>query len=391
MRPDPARPHSAEWEGMALEEMRPRAARGPGFYAVLRRVHLWLTVATAGPLLVLSLTGAFLVYGEAIQSLVDGAPAPAGPGGLTFGRAFERLAEQAPGISPWSIAPGRAPGEPWSVWLAKGAGVARLDATTGDLIARHDPHATLHGTVVALHRWLLVDGPARGWVRHAISATTLVLIVQVALGLWLWWLPPTRWRNLRPDLRRPARSIVLRLHQLAGVVTAPLLVVIAFTGISMHWTVPTRALVEVVAGDVVMADASGDHAGLPSLTDLDAAVRLAADAVPGGVVRWMRVPRWPGDPAQVGIETSDTTTPSRVTVGGAPPRVLAVRDGRRASGATWFWELRYRLHMGELAGGALRPLWLVLSLTPAAFVVSGLWLWLRRGTASAIRRRTTAG
>ena len=43
----------------------------------------------------------------------------------------------------------------------------------------------------------------------------------------------------------------------------------------------------------------------------------------------------------------------------------------------------YRLHMGDFAGdgvvgGLVRVLWVALALMPAAFVISGLWLWMKR-------------
>ena len=78
------------------------------------------------------------------------------------------------------------------------------------------------------------------------------------------------------------------------------------------------------------------------------------------------------------LHTPDTHVVSRVWVGDDPPRVLQLYDGRQATAATWFWQMRYWLHLGDFAGWPVRLLWLIVALTPTGFVLSGLWLWRDR-------------
>lgn len=354
-------------------------------YGWLRSLHLWLTALTAVPLLVLSLSGAFLVYGHEIQKALEPEVWRVEPRGerLPVATLLARVREQAPDVRVWSMGTGEGAGDAWVLWLADGAGVINLDPYTGTVLRRYHPHGTVNGVVTALHRWLLVDGPARPWVRHAVSAASLVLMVQVVLGVWLWWLPARRWRNATPDFSRGARLAVFRLHQCAGLATAVLMLVVAFTGISLWWIAPTRALVETATGTAVGKPIRPDAVAHAPVPDLDRALAVARVAVPDGRLMHFRVPQKAGEPLMATFGTPGTSTPSQILVGGEPPAVLSIRDGREASAATWFWEIRYRLHMGDFAGdgvvgGLVRALWVALALMPAAFVISGLWLWMKR-------------
>jgi len=354
-------------------------------YGWLRLIHLWFTLPAAVPLLVLSLSGAFLVYGHEIEKAL--APEiwtlrPQGPR-QSFDALLDRVRAQAPDVRVWSIAPGRRPEDAWVLWLADGAGVINLDPYTGDVLARYRPHSTVNGIVTALHRWLLVDGPARPWVRHAVSGTALLLMAQVVTGLWMWGLPARRWRNATPDFSHGPRLAVLRLHQFSGLVTAALLLLVAFTGISLYWIAPTRTLVEAVAGNRIAQALPTDRPGLAPIADLEGAVTLAVSAMPDARLLYVKVPSRPGEPALVTVRTPNSMVPSQLLVGSDPATILEVRDGSKASSATWFWEIRYRLHIGDFAGDGfggivVRGLWFLLALMPAFFAATGLWLWLKR-------------
>lgn len=351
----------------------------------LRHLHLWLTAAAAVPLLVLSLSGAVLVFGHEIDKALEPAIWRVEPRGepLAVDAVIDHVRRQVPSVRVWSIGQGREPGDAWVLWLAAGAGVVTVDPYTGTVLRHYNPQGTVNGVVTALHRWLLVDGPARSWVRHAVSAASLVLIIQVVLGVWMWWIPARRWRNATPDFSRGARLAVFRLHQCAGLVTAALMVLVAFTGMSLYWITPTRAVVEAVAGSAVTMPPKPDHTGLAPLAGLDRALAVARLTVPDGRLLHFRVPQKPGEPLIAAFATADTATPTHVVVGEEPPTVVERRDGRSVSGASWFWDIRYRLHIGDFAGtGALgtavRAVWVVVALMPAAFVISGLWLWVKR-------------
>ena len=360
-------------------------------YSWLRRLHLWLSLTAALPLLLLSLTGALLVYGHALQDMlqpdlwtVERPTLDAEP--LPFSTLAERVVEQKPDARIWSFGLGdRGADKAWSLYLADGGGVLNLDPYSGEILHHHRGDASPYNFVRALHRrWLTADRDVTPYIRHVISAISLVLIGQLIVGLWLWLLPPRRLKRLKVDFRRRPRHVVLRLHQLTGVVTAIILATVAFTGMSLYWHDEIAAVGETVTGQEITTGGDPDFDGTVEVTDIDAAVAAGMAAFPDGRLLHFRAPQ-PDKPLSLGIQTPDAFFPHRVWVGGDPPRVLAIDDAREANAATWFWRMRYKIHIGDFAGPIVRALWVVVALLPTGYVVSGLWLWLHR------RRRQTAG
>lgn len=366
-------------------------------YTWLRKVHFGLSLVAALPLLLLSLTGALLVYGYELQGLVEPerwtveAPTPAAEP-LPFQRLVERVAEQEPEAKIWSFGLGKGEAAVWTLWLADGGGVISLDPYSGEIIERYRPDETLYGFVLGLHRrWLTSDKAVTPWVRHFISACSLVLILQMLVGLWMWLLPPKRLARLKVDFRRSGRAVVLRLHQVTGVSTALILATVAFTGMAMYWHGPTQKVVEWATGQEIPDHHEPDFGPLSPIRDLDAAVALGRSVYPEAEIKHFRVPR--GDrPLMMGLKPADGLAVNRVWVGDEPLRVLAFETGAEANAATWFWRLRYEIHVGDFAGPVVRALWVVIALLPGVFAVTGLWLYLdRRGRARAGRRRAQAG
>src|SRR3546814_17896844 len=52
--------------------------------------------------------------------------------------------------------------------------------------------------------------------------------------------------------------------------------------------------------------------------------------------------------------------------------------------------MRYPLHVGEFAGPLVRALWVAVALMPAAFVITGLWLYGNRRRFAWAREAVTA-
>lgn len=350
-------------------------------YRWLRRIHLALFLVSAVPLTLSSLTGALLVYGPELQEALEpeiwlveprGAPLPV--------RALlARVEAQRPDLRVWSVAFDERPDRAWRLWLAGGQGAANVDPYDGRVLAQYHPNRTAQGIVTALHRRWLVDGKELGsWARHAVSAVALALMLQVLVGIGIWLTPPRRLARLQVDFGKRPRLVVLRLHQLAGVVTALLLLTVAFTGLAMWWQAPAKVVIETATGGPVDEQPDLPKAGLAAIADLDEAVRAGMAAFPEARLRHLRVPGRAGDVAVLHLDTPEVAPPSRVWVGDDPPRILAVRDGAAANAATWIWQMRYPLHVGEFAGPVVRAAWVLVALMPAAFVATGLWLYGNR-------------
>ena len=364
-------------------------------YRNLRRLHLWVSLLAAVPLLVLSLSGALLVYAPELQRALDGEPRNTGPVGASLSPTaiVDRVTDQRPDLEIWSISVAQE--EVWTAWLTGGAGVLRIDPTSGAILEHFHPKDRFEGWLTALHRRYLVDGPAAKWVRHGVSTVALLLIVQFAIGLWLWLKPPTPFRRLSVSFRQGTRFGILRLHQATGIASFLILTAVALTGIAMYWHDPMRVALERATFSKVEEPQPPKAEGLAPLRDIEAGIAAAEAAAPGARLNHFRLPQRPGDSMVVGLmpEGAGDGQATRVWVGDDPARVLYVYTPSEANLATTIWHMRYVIHVGKFGMGTswgpfIRALWAVMALIPAAFVISGLWLYLgRRGREQRSRQR----
>ena len=366
-----------------------RSSRRASAYRLLRRIHLVLALVTAVPLTVASLTGALLVFGHELEGLIRPATVvevrdePV----LAYSTVLQRAQAQRPEAEIWALQVDTGERHPWNIWLKGGAGVLEVDPWSGDVLRGYRPADTPYNIVRALHRrWMMNSRPASDWSRTIISATALLVMVQVVLGMWLWLLPPKRLARLKPVFGANRRLLWQRLHMTSGVATALIMLAVAFTGLSMYWTETSEALISATLPGEVEQPAPPSTKGLAPVADLDAAVAMAHALSPEAAVAAVRPAEKPGGAVHVALRNPGTGVNSRVWIGGDPMQVLKFHDGRAASAATRFWHFRYWLHVGDFAGPVVRVLWLAVSLLPVAFVVSGIWLWRDRGR----RRRRAA-
>ena len=345
-------------------------------YRWLRWLHVAIFAAVAAPLVVTSLTGALLVFGHELSELIRSTPAISQAGErLAPSALIARIAEQRPEVEVWAVSLHRGAADPARVWLGGGAGYLEVDPRNGDVLDHVLPNSSPYDFVRALHRrWLANSKPMAPINRTIISTVSLVLMVQVLIGLWMWALPGKRLQRLNPASGGNRRRYWQSLHLLAGVVTSLLLLMVAFTGMAMYWTDSTKAIVETVVGSKVENLEKPDLKGIAPVGDLDAAVAFGEKLVPGARLVSYR----PGKAVHIGLGHAETSVNTQAWIGDEPPRVLAFFDGRKASFATWLWQFKYSLHVGEFGGLPVRILWLFVGLAPAFFVATGFWLYRDR-------------
>ncbi|WPZ36992.1 PepSY-associated TM helix domain-containing protein [Thalassobaculum sp. OXR-137] len=334
----------------------------------------------AVPLLVLSLSGALLVYAPELQRALDGQARNTGPVGASLSPTaiVDRVASQRPDLNIWSISV--ASRDVWTAWLADGAGVLRIDPATGDIIEHFHPKDRFEGWLTALHRRYLVDGPAAPWVRHGVSAVALLFVLQLVLGLWIWLKPPLPFRRLPVSFRQGTRFGILRLHQATGIASFLILTAVALTGMAMYWHDPMQVALEWITASKVEEAHPPKEDGHAPLRNIDEALRVAQAAAPDATLSYFRLPRRPGDSLVAGLmpEGGAEGQATRVWVAGDPTRVLYVYAPSEANLATTIWHMRYIIHVGKFGGPIIRALWVIVALVPAAFMISGLWLYLGR-------------
>ncbi|HSE05158.1 MAG TPA: PepSY-associated TM helix domain-containing protein [Methylomirabilota bacterium] len=291
--------------------------------ATVLRLHLTVALLAGAGLLLVSVSGAVLVFRPELDDLVFDGPVTVPPGG---GRApLEALldAGQAahPRLTPVTLTLPARDGQPARLRLERPAGEVvevLLDPASARVRgSRWLERSPLHA-LRALHTELYLGGPGR----VVIAALGLLLVLQGATGLFLWW----------PFTRRPRRGFTIRGGRRRRVLGYDLHKVIGIASLAFH--------VPVALTGALLA--------------------LSADAGP---------PR----PGAVMVRERDGSVAWLARAGGAP---ALVREPPRAGAAAW--AAVAALHEGRFAGLASRWLYVAGGVTPVALALTGLGIWLGR-------------
>jgi uncharacterized iron-regulated membrane protein len=318
----------------------------------LRRTHLVLSLAAGLWLAAMALAGSLLVFGDALDRTLhpelfavrlskrvplDGVLAAAEAAG--GGRATRvRLAGASTPVH--------------EVWIdCDDCRRVWVDPSTARVNGIRSAHGTTRTFLHELHRRMLL----RGAGDVAVLIGGIVLLVITATGVVLGW---------RGGLRIRSVSFY-ELHRVGGLLVAPLLFVSAATGIYF-----------VQAG--LRAKTPAQTSTAPARVSLDGAVELARAEFPAASATWVTITpkevvvrfrqqpeKHPNGRTFVRIDAARGTIVGRVDA-------LAVPPSQR------FLDRLYPLHIGA-TGGLVHRLVLVLAGgTPAAFLATGVVLWLRR-------------
>ena len=291
--------------------------------AAVLRLHLGVALLAGAGLLLVSVSGAALVFRPELDDAVfGGAPRVAPSRGRAPLPALLDAGQAAhPGLIPVRLELPAHEGHPARLRLERAGGEiveVLLDPSSGRVLAsRWLERSPLHA-LRALHTELYLGG--RG--RFLVGALGLLLVLQGATGLFLWW-PFTRRLSRAFSIRRGRRWRVLGydLHKVVGIASLAFHVPVAVTGTLLALSAGAGP---AGAGGVLVRERDGSVARLDRV---------------GGVM----------------------------TVIGEPPR----------SGERW-WGLAAALHEGRFGGLTSRWLYVAGGLTPVALALTGLGIWLGR-------------
>lgn len=360
----------------------------------LLRIHLWIGMALAVPLVLVCITGALLVFGQELQAEVAPEEWYADTVGvpLPFESLVARFEEQLPGVPINVIAMDQAQGHAWKFWLGNGEGVANVDPVSGTVLKHYQHNTTLYGYVLQLHRWLLIpEGDARSWARNLMSVIASVFILQLLMGLWMWMAPPRRLDRLKFSFRDSRRKIMSRLHSSTAMAASGVLILIAFTGIGFNWKNTVKGVVGFVTASEVREPDKLEAPGHEGVRNIDHAVKIALDTVGNGKLLSVNVPKSNNQPINVRIRPEDAFNAEIVTLDPVTAEVLKVRRVEDLTAAESFLGISYQLHIGDFAGLLVRWLWLLISLMPVFFVYSGIWIYFKRTKSKRLRAKEQKG
>jgi uncharacterized iron-regulated membrane protein len=349
---------------------------------LLAPVHRWIGILGGLYFLLIALTGTALLFRTEIQQVQDpelfavlGAGAPA-----ATERLHERLREAYPqgDIVAIDSPTNRRPTTQAQVLLGRRSVTVQLDPVSASILGEL-PQRPLLRTLLRLHYDLTLGRTGR--MVNGIGA--ILLTVLGLTGGILWWRGRRRWQEgLKVPLGQPAEPTNRALHDAVGIWATLALLMWGVTGAAyiypyevgqvIGWFSPIEA-----EEPPLVADPPPGAARLP----LAAQMAAATQALPEKVVARVVFPGHPSVPLQVQFaRASPTTAGERLeSVYVDPWRGTLLPATAPDTAGQVVWNSFNLLHTGNFGGHGVRAVWLVLSLTPALLLVTGVttW-WLRR-------------
>ncbi|MGL5808994.1 MAG: PepSY-associated TM helix domain-containing protein [Nocardioides sp.] len=386
--------------------------------------HRWLALVLGLVLLVVSTSGAVLLYGQPLHRLLNAEAYQAADGSRTvsFDQAVDVIAKEQPDFAPTAVLLDH------GVFSVTDYEISHtVDPVTGEYLGKveHAPAwlsflENLHycflacegepGYLAALNesvpgtQWLGFDGAAVTYAGLTLLILGLLLTYLTLTGMWLWMPRPSRWRSgvsVRWRKGRFARDT--DLHKLAGMAALPLLLIWGVTGAGFESELIGKGWYAVTPGDPIEAPDAVSAAGSGPDIGPDAAV-AAARALTGD-----HPPASVDIPIAQGEEGYDETAAYTVWLqdGLDPFRHssyagnLGVAVDRRTGAATVtygfpdesaaqsMWDQwNYPTHAGFVVDGWWRLAWLVMGLMPLLLAVTGVSTWLVRRRSARARALT---
>ena len=348
----------------------------------------------AGLLLALTgVTGSLLVFHDTLDEWLTPQlrtqPA-ADPASLS---AVLAAAEAAlPGKAARRLEPSPGPGRPHTVRFdgpegAPGPLQVSVSPADAEVLAVRQWGAYPTSWVYRLHYTLLAGTTGK----YVVGVLGLVLMFFCLSGLYLWWPRKGRWRralSVRTD-KGPFR-LNFDLHKAAGVYITPVLLVAAFSGVSLVFHGPVQALVGAALPlEPVPAPTLEARPDTGTRLNVDRIVAAGQSAFPEGALKRVDLPGDAQTPYRLSFnqpgEAWSHHGASRVWVDPRDGAVLATWDPLSVAAGSRFMGWQFPLHNGDALG--LTGRWLVFlgGWLPALLFGTGLYLWWRKHQ---LRRRS---
>lgn len=351
--------------------------------------HLWLGL-TSGLLFVLTgLSGSLLVFDHAIDEwlhpdmlLTDGS-GPQRPLDDVIAAAEEAFPGQLARAQ--FVEPPRSTGGVWTIWCRSGHdGPARftqvyVDPYTAEATGRRTWGEYFVSWVYRLHDQMLA-----GEIGETIVGLTgLAMVVSIGTGICLWWpLWKHSWRAAFAV--RGGRRFSYDLHKTLGMISALILLVIAFTGVYLVFPGWVKPFVKIFSSETVPAEGNLHSTPQRGAARIPAghAAEIAQQVFPDGELKRLQFPSGPEGMYVVRIrrvgEVRRSSGNSRVWIDQYSGAILAVRDWNRSTAADTFFAWQFPLHNGEAFGLMGRWIVFLAGLAPGVLYITGFVLWWRK-------------
>lgn len=356
-------------------------------------IHKWSSLVSTVFMLLLCITGLPLIYHhEIVHALGNDTAVPVMPAGTPHanldnviaaakaqypGKMMMYMSQEADEPAVWNLTLGDSPNDPNYKPLA-------VDARTAKLLAEPPVEG---GPFMSLMFHLHVDLYAGLWGKLFLGFMGLLLLVALVSGVVLYapFMRKLDFGTVR--LERSRRVRWLDLHNLLGIVTLVWALVVGATGMINTWADLLLKVWQVTE----LTEMTKPYAGLPPVTQLasmEQAVKTAERLEPGMQVGFIAFPGTPfATPHHYGVFMHGNEA---LTAKLYKPILIDAQTGALTASRSLPWYLSallisQPLHFGDYGGQALKLLWALLDIGTIVVLVTGLYLWLKRGKNAAAK------
>lgn len=340
---------------------------------ILRSLHNWTGLFLSVVLVVLALSGTFLVFKddylhaslpEATKTLVYSPD--------KFGQAIARIEEQtkdAP-ISYISLAHDRVPLHK----IVYKNGTASYADQTGEIIKTWKENGSIEDWIFHLHHYLFL-----GEFGKLLSGVVgFLAIFMVVAGLIIVWpsLRSFKWRILPRTMRR---SDLMSQHRDLGIIFALPIILFTFTGASMVYETPAQVLLSVFTFSG--ASQFERPSATPGLINWPKALTLAQQQFPRATLRVISGPRNKDAPASVRLKQTEEWHQNGRTfvyINPSTSQVIAVKDALALTRAERGYQMFYPIHSAAVGGRFFDIVSALIGLVLTILALVGSWTFVRR-------------
>lgn len=359
----------------------------------LRTLHKYSGLLLGALLTLIGLSGSLLVFDHALdERLTPELRSLSHLSGATLHQVLDQAVQAAPtDTRATRIDLARQPGSPLTVrfdchpprdCLLE----VSVDPATGRVLTQREWGQYPMSWLYRLHYTLLAGNTGKTLV----GCLGIGLLFFLGSGLYLWWPRRTTIRNGLRVRRRPTIRFLRELHQVIGVISVPLLLVSALTGITLVFYSQVQAgissVTPVVSKPSFSVHPQGQH--LP----LDRLVEAAQAAYPNGTLKRVFLPRHSTSPLQVRFnlpsESWSNHGASVVWVNPYDALVLGTWDAGNLPLGNTLLTWAFPLHNADALGLAGRVLWLSGGLLPGVLFMAGLLHWWQKARAVPHRQKS---